>query len=65
MSTDIEITGYEPIIEHTGVPYLLVDMIPANNNDTMMKKEPASNGSYIYRAFQKMAAENASNFHKT
>ena len=53
----------------TGVPHLLVDMISANNT-RYCYKESASGGHFLYRAFQKMLAENTpilqegSNFRK-
>ena len=54
---------------NTGVPHVLVDMISANNA-RYCYKESASGSHFLYRAFLKMAAENApilqegSNFRK-
>ena len=55
---------------NTGVPHLPVDMI-STDNTRYCYKESASGGHFLYRAFLKMAAENASilqegsNFRKT
>ena len=46
-----------------GAPHLFVVVISANNT-RYHEEERTSNGHFIHGAFQKMAAENASNFAK-
>ena len=43
---------------NTGAPHLLVDMI-STNNARYCYKESGSSSHFLYRAFLKMAAENA------
>ena len=43
---------------NTGVPHLLVDMI-STNNARYCYKESASGGHFLYRAYLRMASENA------